>query len=40
MRNVKNKLANVGEAFGISKQTPMALFLNELGIEVDLKYLK
>ena len=37
LRNVKNKLVNVSEAMGLSKQTPMAIFLRELGIESEIK---
>ena len=36
LRNVMNKLTNVSEALGLAKQTPMALILTELGIELDL----
>ena len=38
LRNVRNKLANATEALGLAKKSPMALFLQELGIEPDLKY--
>ena len=34
---MKNKLVNVSEAMGLSKQTPMAIFLRELGIESEIK---
>lgn len=39
LRNVKNKLSNASEAFGLAKRTPMAYIMDELGIEPDLKYL-
>ena len=39
LRNVKNKLVNVSEAMGLAKKTPMALILNEMGIEADIKVL-
>jgi len=37
LRNVKNKLVNVTEAMGLSKQTPMSIILNEIGIETEIK---
>merc|ERR1719414_155365 len=37
LRNVKNKLVNVTEAMGLSKQTPMAIILAEIGIETEIK---
>jgi len=37
LRNVKNKLVNVQEAIGLSKQTPMAFILQEIGIEAEMK---
>jgi len=39
LRNIKNKVANVADAFGVSKKTPMSIFLMEWGIEPDLKYI-
>jgi len=39
LRNLKNKLTNVADAFGVSKNTPMSIFLMEWGIEPDLKYI-
>lgn len=39
LRNVRNKLTNASQAFGLAKKSPMAYLLNELGIEPDLKYL-
>lgn len=37
LRNVKNKLVNASEAIGLSKQTPMAFILQEIGIEPEVK---
>jgi len=37
LRNVKNKLVNASEAIGLSKQTPMAFILQEIGIEAEVK---
>jgi hypothetical protein len=34
---VKNKLSNATEMLGLSKKTPMGLFLGELGIEPEFK---
>jgi len=39
LRNLKNKVANVADVLGVAKKTPMGLFLNEWGIEPDLKYI-
>lgn len=39
LRNLKNKVANVADVLGFSKNTPMSIFLNEWGIEPDLKYI-
>jgi len=39
LRNLKNKVANVADLLGVAKKTPMGLFLNEWGIEPDLKYI-
>ena len=36
---MKNKLTNASEVFGMNKKTPMAIFLNEFGLEADLKYI-
>ena len=33
------QIASVAEVTGVAKKTPMALILNEWGIEPDLKYL-
>ena len=32
------KVANAREMLGLSRKTPMAIFLEEVGIEVDLKF--
>ena len=32
-------MANVADVLGVAKKTPMAIFLNEWGIEPDLKYI-
>ena len=37
LRNLKNKLNNATEVFGLSKRTPMGIFLTELGIEPEFK---
>lgn len=34
-----SKVANVADVLGVAKKTPMGLFLNEWGIEPDLKYI-
>jgi hypothetical protein len=39
LRNLKNKVANVADMLGVSKATPMGVFLKEWGIEPDLKYI-
>merc|ERR1719233_285082 len=39
LRNLKNKIASVAEVTGVAKKTPMALILDEWGIEPDLKYI-
>eukprot|EP00092_Neocalanus_flemingeri_P013439 GFUD01014490.1.p1 GENE.GFUD01014490.1~~GFUD01014490.1.p1 ORF type:complete len:182 (-),score=39.45 GFUD01014490.1:440-985(-) len=39
LRNIKNKVTSVAETLGVSKKTPMALFLDEWGIEPEVKYL-
>lgn len=39
LRNLNNKVANVADALGVTKKTPMAIFLNEWGIEPDMKYI-
>ena len=39
LRNVKNKLVNASDALGLGKQTPMAYFLREIGIEAEFKTL-
>jgi len=38
LRNLSNKVANAREMLGLSRKTPMAIFLEEVGIEVDLKF--
>ena len=32
------KVANAREMLGLSRKTPMAVFLEEVGIEIDLKF--
>lgn len=39
LRNMKNKVASVAETLGVSKKTPMAVFLDEWGIEPEVKYM-
>jgi len=39
LRNIKNKVTNVAETLGVKKKTPMSIFLDEWGIEPDLKYI-
>jgi hypothetical protein len=36
MRNLSNKVTFAKELLGLSKKTPMAIFLQEIGLEVDL----
>ena len=38
MRNVMNKMTNVGNVLGFTKQTPMGFILETIGIEPNLKY--
>ncbi len=38
LRNLSNKVVNAKEMLGLSKKTPMALVLDAVGIEVDLKF--
>jgi hypothetical protein len=38
MRNLSNKVTFAKELLGLSKKTPMAIFLQEIGLEVDLKF--
>ena len=37
LRNMKNKLSSATEVPGFSKRTPMGIFLEELGIELEFK---
>jgi len=39
LRNMKNKVTSVAETLGVSKKTPMAVFLDEWGIEPEVKYI-
>eukprot|EP00090_Calanus_glacialis_P016538 TRINITY_DN2587_c0_g1_i3.p1 TRINITY_DN2587_c0_g1~~TRINITY_DN2587_c0_g1_i3.p1 ORF type:complete len:182 (-),score=56.25 TRINITY_DN2587_c0_g1_i3:262-807(-) len=39
LRNLKNKIASVAGVTGVAKKTPMALILDEWGIEPDMKYI-
>jgi len=38
LRNMKNKVTSVAETLGVSRKTPMAVFLDEWGIEPEAKY--
>jgi len=38
LRNMKNKVASVADTLGVSKKTPMSVFLDEWGIEPEVKY--
>jgi len=38
MRNVMNKLTNVGNVVGFTKKTPMGIILESIGIEPNFKY--
>merc|ERR1719471_484059 len=38
LRNLSNKVANAKEMLGLSRKTPMSVFLEEVGIEIDLKF--
>ena len=38
MRNVLNKITNVGSVLGFTKQTPMGYIMEAVGIEPNLKY--
>ena len=38
LRNIKNKVTSVAETLGMSRKTPMAMFLDEWGIEPEVKY--
>jgi hypothetical protein len=39
LRNAKNKVTNVAETLGLGKKTPMGIFLDEFGIEPEVKYM-
>jgi hypothetical protein len=39
LRNIKNKVSNVAETLGMGKKTPMGIFLDEFGIEPEIKYM-
>lgn len=39
LRNIKNKVTSVAENLGVSRKTPMAVFLDEWGIEPEVKYI-
>ena len=39
MRNMKNKVTAVAENFKVAKKTPMAVILDEFGIEPEVKYI-
>jgi len=38
LRGIKNKVTNVAETLGMGKKTPMGIFLDEFGIEPEIKY--
>ncbi len=37
MRNMKNRLSNAAEVLGLGRNTPMAVFLDSIGIESEFK---
>jgi len=39
LRNIKNKVTNVAETLGMGRKTPMGIFLDEFGIEPEIKYM-
>jgi len=39
LRNIKNKVTNVAETLGVGRKSPMGIFLDEFGIEPEMKYM-